>query len=85
VRFDLGPRLLFLEQWMEIRLASVPHYLVTVVTYFQDPWRLHTPSTEMDVNISRERRGLVLIAVYRLEVPCIYKEYKSYQTIRFAK
>ena len=59
---------------MEIRLASVPHYLVTVVTYFQDPWRLHTPSTEMDVNISRERRGLVLIAVYRLEVPCIYKE-----------
>ena len=60
---------------MEIRLASVPHYLVTVVTYFQDPWRLHTrPSTEMDVNISRERRGLVLISVYRLEVPCIYKE-----------
>lgn len=62
---------------MEIRLASVPHYLVTVVTYFQDPWRLHAPSgnsSEMDVNISRERRGLVLIAVYRLEVQRIYKE-----------
>ena len=28
----------------------------------------------MDVHISRERRGLALIAVYRLEVPCIYKE-----------
>jgi hypothetical protein len=28
----------------------------------------------MDVNISRERRGLVPIAVYRLEVQRIYKE-----------
>lgn len=28
----------------------------------------------MDVHISRERRGLALFAVYRLEVPCIYKE-----------
>jgi hypothetical protein len=59
---------------VEISLAPVPHYLVTVVTYFQDPWRLHAPSSEMDVNISRERRGLVLIAVYRLEVQRIYKE-----------
>lgn len=31
-------------------------------------------SSEMDVNISRERRGLVPIAVYRLEVQRIYIE-----------
>lgn len=60
---------------MEIRLASVPRDSGHI---FPRPLEaIHKPdnsSVMMDVHISRERRGLVLIAVYRLEVPCIYKE-----------
>ena len=57
---------------MEIWLAPVPrdsgHIFPRPLEVIHDL----DNSSEMDVNISRERRGLVLIAVYRLEVPCIY-------------
>jgi hypothetical protein len=60
---------------MEIRLASVPRDSGHI---FPRPLEaIHKPgdsSVMMDVHISRKRRGLVLITVYRLEVPCIYKE-----------
>lgn len=59
---------------MEIKLASIPRDSGHI---FPRPLEaIHKPenSSVMDVHISRERRGLALIAVYRLEVPCIYKE-----------
>ena len=59
---------------MQIRLASVPRDSGHI---FPRPLEaIHKPddTSVLDVHISRERRGLLLIAVYRLEVPCIYKE-----------
>jgi len=62
---------------MKIMLASVPRDSGHI---FPRPLEdIHKPDdlSVMGVHISRKRRGLVLIAVYRLEVPCIYKEIRA--------